>query len=111
MIAIIGTGEIGLREVITSTGSISVNTDTTDLSEITISETQIIETRESLIIERIDDVVIKAPQEDYDYVPEKLEEIKEGWHNPRKTKLPNKPLKHRIDLKIRNQLPYKVRKD
>ena len=36
---------------------------------------------------------------------------KNGWHNPRKTPLQLTQTKKRFDRRIRNCLPYKIRKD
>jgi len=44
-----------------------------------------------------------------DYIAEEIEAVRFGWHNPRKVNLPVVNFKPRIQLQIRNQLPYKMR--
>lgn len=51
--------------------------------------------------------------DDYDYeqiyIDIEVEAVRFGWYNPRKIKLIKKPFVKRIPIKIRNQLPYKMR--
>jgi len=59
-----------------------------------------------------DTLPIRNPYPEYtDFIPDyssiEREEIQAGWHNPRKILIPAQYTYNRIELRIRNQLPYK----